>query len=260
VNVVKGRNFSKNMVSDSTTSILVNEEFVKQAGWKKPIGEVVDFFYNKKKYTVVGVVKDYHFLSLTEKTPPMLYSEQHDLSFGDVFVKIDDHNKAAALDHIQKAFKGLFPYVPYQYKYKDDQNAEQYDKEAKWKQIVTFGAVLTIFISCIGLFGLATLSAEKRKKEIGIRKVLGASVQGIVRKLSTDFAILVLISAAISIPFALWALRKWLQNYPYRIDLVAYAWIFVAAGIFVLLIALITVSYQAIKAAIANPVNSLRSE
>ncbi|MFI5159866.1 MAG: ABC transporter permease [Sphingobacteriales bacterium] len=260
VPMVKGRNFSKNMVSDSTTAVLVNEEFVKQAGWKKPIGEPVDFFYSKKKYTVVGVVKDYHFLSLTEKTPPMLYTMQHDLPFGDVFIKIDDHNKAAVLNHIRKAFKGLFPYIPYQYKFKDAENAEQYDKEAKWKQIVTFGAILTIFISCIGLFGLATLSAEKRKKEIGIRKVLGASVQGIVRKLSTDFAILVLISAAIAIPLALWALRKWLQNYPYRIDLVAYAWIFVAAGIFVLLIALITVSYQAIKAAVANPVNSLRSE
>ena len=164
------------------------------------------------------------------------------------------------MNHIEKNFKALFPYIPYQYKFKDAQNAEQYDKEAKWKQIVTFGAVLTIFISCIGLFGLANLSAEKRKKEIGIRKVLGASVEGIVRKLSTDFTILVLISAAISIPFAVWAMRKWLDNYPYRIDLVAYAWVFLGAAVFVLLIALITVSFQAIKAAVANPVNSLRSE
>ncbi|MBS1527848.1 MAG: FtsX-like permease family protein, partial [Bacteroidetes bacterium] len=119
-------------------------------------------------------------------------------------------------------------------------------------------AVLTIFISCIGLFGLATLSAERRKKEIGIRKVLGASVQGIVRKLSKDFAVLVLISAVISAPAAWWAMHKWLQNYPYRINI--NAWIFLLAAVFVLLIALVTVSFQTIRAAVANPVNSLRSE
>jgi putative ABC transport system permease protein len=260
VSMVKGRNFSKDMVSDSSNTVLVNEEFVRQAGWKKPIGQVVDFFYNKKKYNVVGIVKDYHFLSLTEKMSPILYTMQHDLPWGNVFVRISENNKADALNKIQKEFRSLFPFIPYQYKFKDTEVAEQYDKEAKWKQIVTFGAGLTIFISCIGLFGLATLSAERRRKEIGIRKVLGASVQGIVRKLSTDFAILVLISAAISVPFAIWIMHKWLDNYPYRIDLIAYAWIFGAAAVFVLLIALVTVSFQTIKAAIANPVNSLRSE
>jgi putative ABC transport system permease protein len=260
VPIVKGRNFSKTMVADSANSVLVNEEFVKQAGWKNPIGQVVDFFYNKKKYTVVGVVKDYHFLSLTEKMSPILFSMRSDYPWGNIFVKIGDKNKSESLNRIQKEFKSEFPFIPYQYKFKDAEIAEQYDKEAKWKQIITFGASLTIFISCIGLFGLATLSAEKRKKEIGIRKVLGASVEGIVRKLSTDFAILVLISAAISIPFAVWAMHKWLDNYPYRIDLVAYAWIFLGAAVFVLLIALITISFQAIKAAIANPVTSLRSE
>ncbi len=260
VPIVKGRNFSKDMISDSANSVLVNEAFVKQAGWKNPIGQVVDFFYNKKKYNVVGIVKDYHFLSLTEKTPPMLFSMKPDYSWGNIFVKISDKNKSESLNRIQKEFKADFPFIPYQYKFKDAEVAEQYDKEAKWKQIVTFGAGLTIFISCIGLFGLATLSAERRRKEIGIRKVLGASVQGIVRKLSTDFAILVLISAAIAVPFAIWIMRKWLDNYPYRINLITYAWIFGAAAVFVLLIALVTVSFQTIKVAIANPVNSLRSE
>ncbi|HEX3385987.1 MAG TPA: ABC transporter permease [Mucilaginibacter sp.] len=258
VSMAKGRNFSKDMVSDSTNSVLVNEEFVKQAGWKKPIGEVVDFFYAKKKYNVVGVVKNYNFLPLTEKLSPMLYTMQHNLPWGDIFVKIDDKNKATALNKIQKEFKALFPFIPYQYKFREAEVAEQYDKEAKWKQIVSFGAVLTIFISCIGLFGLATLSAERRKKEIGIRKVLGASIEGIVRKLSTDFAILVLISAVISAPAAWWAMHKWLENYPYKIGI--NAWIFLGAAVFVLLIALVTVSFQTIKAAVANPVNSLRSE
>jgi len=258
VPMVKGRNFSKAMVSDSANAVLVNEEFVKQAGWKKPIGEIVDFFYSKKKYTVVGVVKDYHFLSLTEKMSPILFTMNPDIQWGNIFVKISDKNKSESLNRIQREFKALFPFIPYQYKFKDAEVAEQYDKEAKWKQIVTFGAVLTIFISCIGLFGLATLSAERRRKEIGIRKVLGASVEGIVRKLSTDFAKLVVIAAVIAVPAAWWAMHKWLENYPYRIDIDA--WIFILAGATVLFVALATVSYQAIKAAIANPVNSLRTE
>ncbi len=231
---------------------------MKQAGWKNPIGQVVDFFYNKKKYTVVGIVKDYHFLSLTEKTPPQLYSMNPQYPYGNVFIKIKDSNKAATLNHIEKLFKSLFPYKPYQYSFKDAQNAEQYDKESKWKQIVTFGALLTIFISCIGLFGLATLSSERRKKEIGIRKVLGASVEGIVRKLSADFLKLVVISAVIAAPAAWWAMHKWLENYPYRIGI--NVWIFLFAAVLVLFIALATVGFQAIKAAITNPVNSLRSE
>ena len=258
VPMTKGRNFSKAMVSDSANAVLVNEEFVRRAGWKKPIGETVDFFYNKKKYTVVGVVKDYHFLSLTEKMAPMLYTMKSDYPWGNIFVKISDRNKSESLSRIQKEFKSEFPFIPYQYKFKDAEVAEQYDKEAKWKQIVTFGAVLTIFISCIGLFGLATLSAERRRKEIGIRKVLGASVEGIVRKLSTDFAKLVVVAAVIAVPAAWWAMHKWLENYPYRIDI--NAWIFILAGATVLFVALATVSYQAIKAAIANPVNSLRTE
>ena len=258
VSMVKGRNFSKAMISDSANSVLVNEAFVKQAGWKNPLGQVVDFFYNKKKYSVIGIVKDYHFLSLTEKMSPILYSMKPDYPWGNIFVKISDKNKSESLNRIQKEFKAIFPSIPYQYKFKDAEVAEQYDKEAKWKQIVTFGAVLTIFISCIGLFGLATLSAERRKKEIGIRKVLGASVEGIVRKLSADFLILVLLSAVIAAPAAWWAMNKWLQNYPYRIEI--NTWIFLFAAAFVAIIALATVSYQAIKAAIANPVNSLRSE
>ncbi|MDB5024706.1 MAG: FtsX-like permease family protein [Mucilaginibacter sp.] len=258
VPVVKGRNFSKDMVSDSARSVLVNESFVKQAGWKNPVGQVVDFFYNKKKYTVIGIVKDYHFLSLTEKTPPQLYSMNPQYPYGNIFIKIKDSNKAETLNHIEKTFKSLFPYKPYQYTFKDAQNAQQYDKESKWKQIVTFGALLTIFISCIGLFGLATLSSERRKKEIGIRKVLGASVEGIVRKLSADFLKLVVLSAVIAAPAAWWAMHKWLENYPYRIGI--NVWIFLFAAVLVLFIALATVSFQAIKAAISNPVNSLRSE
>jgi len=256
--MVKGRNFSKEMISDSSTSVLVNEAFVKQAGWKNPIGEVVDFFYNHKKYNVVGVVKDYNFRPLTEKIGPQLFSMKPSFPFGNIFIKITDQNKASSLDDIAKTFKQFFPFKPYQYVFKDAENAEQYEKEAKWKQIVTFSAILTIFISCIGLFGLATLSTERRRKEIGIRKVLGASVEGIVRKLSSDFLKLVALSAVIASPAAWWAMHKWLENYPYRI--VVNSWIFLFAAATIILVALLTVCFHSIKAAIANPVNSLRSE
>jgi putative ABC transport system permease protein len=147
---------------------------------------------------------------------------------------------------------------PYAYVFKNDENRKQYADVEKWKQIILFGAILTIFISCIGLFGLSVLSAKKRTKEIGIRKVLGASVQQIITTLSTDFIRLVAIALVIATPLVYIAANKWLQNYPYRIAMSW--WLFAAAGILVLLIALFTVSFQAIKAAIANPVKSLRTE
>lgn len=256
--LLKGRNFSRNMGADSGNSVLVSEQFVKEAGWNNPIGQTVDFFHDHKKYTVVGVVKDYHYLSLLEKPAPVLYSMNPDYPWGNIFVRINPQYKSEALERVQKEFKAEFPFIPYQYQFKADELAEQYDKEARWKQIVTFGAALTIFISCIGLFGLATLSAEHRKKEIGVRKVLGASVGGIVRKLSADFAFLIVISAAISTPIAWWAMQRWLEDYPYRIH--TNMWMFLLAAVFVLFIALATLSYQTIKAASANPVGSLRNE
>ncbi len=152
----------------------------------------------------------------------------------------------------------FYPISPYSYTFKIDDNLKQYAGVEKWKQIILFGALLTIFISCIGLFGLSVFSAEKRTKEIGIRKVLGASVRSVVTTLSADFLKLVLIAMAIAIPLAWMAANKWLENYPYRITL---SWTLFATGsILVILIALTTVSFQAIKAAVANPVNSLRSE
>jgi len=258
VPIVKGRNFSKDMISDSANSILVNETFAKQAGWKNPIGQVVDFFYMKKKYTVIGVFKDYHFLDLTQKISPEMLRMKPGDPYGNIFVKISGQNKQASLSYIEKTFRQLFPFRPYEYSFKDAEVAQQYDKEAKWKQIVTFSAALTIFISCIGLFGLATLSAERRKKEIGIRKVLGASVEGIVGKLSADFLKLVVISAVVASPAAWWAMNKWLENYPYRITV--NAWLFLFAAMLVLVVALFTVCFHSIKAAVANPVDSLRSE
>ena len=256
--VVKGRNFLKTMVTDSSNAIIVNETFANKAGWKNPIGQVVDFFYMHKKFTVIGVVKDYHLGDLSQKIPSELIRMKPDNDWGNLFVKINEQNKTASLDYVEGIFKRLFVFKPYEHSFKDAENADQYETEAKWKQIITISATLTIFISCIGLFGLATLSAERRKKEIGIRKVLGASVELIIRKLSVDFLKLVLLAAIIATPIAWWAMHGWLENYPYRITI--NSWIFLFAIGFVLLIAFLTVCYHAIKAAIANPVKSLRSE
>src|SRR4030095_2411938 len=139
-------------------------------------------------------------LALTEKIQPMLYTMNPRYSWRTVYLKLNPQNVSQTLRYIETTFKKLLPFQPYKYDFKDAQNSSQYETEAKWKQIITFGAILTIFISCIGLFGLATLSAQKRTKEIGIRKVLGASVAVIVGKLSGDFLKLVLIAAVVASP------------------------------------------------------------
>ena len=254
--IVKGRNFSKAFPSDSTHSILVNEAFVKEAGWKDPIGQQVDFWYNEgEKYTVVGVVQDYHYASLTQKIGIQLFTMKNRNEYGKTFVKIKPGQETTALRHIAAAYKKYFPLSPYEYTFMNEENRKSYESEAKWKQIILFSAILTIFISCIGLFGLSVLSAEKRTKEIGIRKVLGASVAGVVTILSTDFLKLVVISLVLAIPLAWMAGNKWLENYPYRITLSW--WMFAMAAFAVVSIALMTVSFYAVKAAVANPVKSL---
>ncbi len=255
--LVAGRNFSTAFPADSAQSIIVNESFVKAAHWKNPVGETINMLgSNNETYHVIGVVKDYHFASLTKKITPQLFSMNG--SYGSYYIKIKPNTATASLQWIQKTFRQFYPMSSYSYVFKNDENRKQYADVEKWKQIILFGALLTIFISCIGLFGLSVLSAEKRTKEIGIRKALGASVQQIVTTLSTDFIKLVVIALIIATPLVYIAANKWLQNYPYRIQV--NWWMFALSGILVMLIALITISFQSIKAAVANPVKSLRTE
>lgn len=256
--LVQGRNFSAAYRADSAQAILVNEAFVKKAGWKTPIGQSVIFnFHDYKTYQVIGVVKDYHYAPLNEEIGPQLFTMNNANEYGTFYIKIKPGTATTSLKYIQKQFKHFFPFTPYSYVFKEDAVLKSYEADARWKQIILFGAVLTIFISSIGLFGLSVLSAEKRTKEIGIRKVLGASVQSIVTALSGDFVKLVVIALLIAVPLAWIAAVKWLENYPYRITP---GWpLFTGAAGLVILIALCTISYQAIRAAVANPVNSLRT-
>ncbi|CAN5513596.1 hypothetical protein BH09BAC4_BH09BAC4_20050 [soil metagenome] len=256
--VLKGRNFSTNFPSDSTQSVLVNETFVKTAGWKNPIGQIVDFWLDSAKYNVIGVVKDYHYASLSQEIKPQLFTMKPRNNYGKAFIKIKPNTETASLQFIEETFKKLFPLTPYSYTFMDQENLKRYESEAKWKQMMLFGAILTIFISCIGLFGLATLSAERRTKEIGIRKVLGASVSGIVQLLSTDFLKLVSISFIFAFPAAWYAMQEWLKNYPYRVNISV--WVFLLTACIAISIAFLTVGWQSLRAAMIKPVKSLKTE
>ena len=217
--IIKGRNFSPDFPSDSTQSVLINEAFAREAGWKDPIGKTVDLFWRDRKLTVAGVVKDYHFRSLKEKIGPQLFSSEPEGNSSQVNIKISPDNIPRTLQFIETTYKKLVPFYPFSYEFKNETNLRAYESEEKWKQIISFAAVLTIFISCIGLLGLAMLSAEQRTKEIGIRKVLGASVSSIVQLISNNFLKLVLLANIIALPVAWWSVHKWLENFAYHIDI-----------------------------------------
>ena len=255
--LIAGRNFSTAFPADSTKSVIVNESFVKAANWKNPVGETLQILGSSNQtYQVIGVVKDYHFASLIKKITPQLFNMNG--SYGTYYIRIKPNTAASSLKWIQKTYQQFYPMNPYAYVFKNDENRKQYADVEKWKQIILFGAILTIFISCIGLFGLSVLSAEKRTKEIGIRKVLGASVQQIITTLSTDFIKLVIIALIIASPLVYIVANKWLQNYPYRITISW--WLFAIASLLVVVVAFATVITQAVRAAMANPVKSLRTE
>ena len=259
VPVLSGRNFSTAFPADSTNSVLVNEAFAAAAGWKDPVGKTVDFLNGQDvKLTIVGLVKDYHYASLKEKIGPQLFSVQPWLPFGRFMVRINPVNASRTINDIEKIFHRLVPNHPFNYVYQDQSNIKNYEAELRWKKIITLAAILTIFISCIGLFGLTTLAIQKRTKEIGVRKVLGASVMQVSALVSRNFIALVFIAFLFAIPAAWFAAGKWLENFAYRINMSW--WVFALAAVLTVVIALITVSFQSIRAAIANPVKALRSE
>jgi len=206
----------------------------------------------------VGVARDYHYESLKEKIKPQIFTMETALPLGKFLVRIKPTNIPLTVAAIEKVFHTIEPDHPFEYYFKDDLNNKSYEAESKWKQIITLGAILTIFISCTGLFGLAMLSAQKRAKEISIRKTLGASAGRIVQLVSADFLKLVFISFFIAVPIAGYAVNSWLQNFAYRVALSW--WMFALAGALSLIIALAAVSFHTIKAALSNPVNALRSE
>ncbi|QHV94494.1 ABC transporter permease [Spirosoma endbachense] len=259
IKLAQGRNFSTAYASDTLDNALVNESFVREAGWKNPIGQRV-FFPDRtnKAYRVVGVVRDYHFSSLHEAIRPQVFIGDADLGFGEVWVRIRPGNSARTLTMLDHMYHEIVPQHYYHYQFMDTILAQQYDLETRLRQIISWAAGLCLFISCLGLFGIATFSAERRTKEIGVRKVLGASTAEVATLLSRDLLWLLLPAILIAIPIAWLSLNNWLEMYPFHVNLSA--WLFVGAACFTVFIALATVSFQSVKAALMNPVKSLRTE
>jgi putative ABC transport system permease protein len=255
--LVEGRDFSKQLASD-TAALIVNQAFVDKFGWKGALNKpVFRFSYGLQEYHVVGVVKDFHFESLRDKISPLAFSYSPDN--GAISVRMRTSDLSGLMSKIESRWKELSPNQQFAYSFMDTDFDATYRTEQRVGTLFISFSTLAILIACLGLFGLAAYSAEQRTKEIGIRKVLGASVSGIVRMLSMDFIKLVLISILIASPLAWWFMNKWfLQDFAYRENI--QWWILAIAGAVAILIAFVTISFQSIKAALANPVKSLRSE
>ncbi len=254
-----GRNFSKEYGSDST-AVIVNETAAKQFGWgANAMGHTVSHTENdgkKETYTVIGIVKDFHFKSLHEIIAPLVMTMASDN--GTMIVKVKTTDIPGVLGTMKKKWDGFTTESPFSYSFLDDRFNNTYKEEQTVGSIMGIFAGLTIFVACLGLFGLATFTAEQRTKEIGIRKVLGANVTGLVSLLSKDFLKLVAIAFLIASPVAWYFMNKWLQDFAYRIDI---GWtVFAVAGLAVVVITVITVGYQSIKAALKNPVEAIKME
>jgi putative ABC transport system permease protein len=258
IEVVAGRDFSRAFKSDDSASYILNEAAVRSIGWKNNNDAIDETFeYGGHKGKVVGVVKDFHFESLHQKIVPMVMLVNKGWrSWLSINMAAGDFQKTIA--GIEKTWKTYMPNTPFSYQFLDDRFNKQYEAEQKQRSLFMIFAGISIFISCLGLFALAAFMAEQRRKEIGVRKVLGASVGSITTLLSKDFIKLVLISIVIASPIAWYAMNSWLTDFAYRINIEW--WIFPVAGLLAILIAVATVSYQAVSAALVNPVKSLKSE
>jgi putative ABC transport system permease protein len=256
--LVAGENFKYQTEEDSINYFIVNETAVKLMGntVDNVIGKQVTFY--GAKGSIIAVVKDFHFKPLSSGIEPFIFRYQPWSAYFNLFVKTIPGKTTEAINQIQKYYKKYDAETPLEFTFLNESINQLYKDDKRTASIILFFACLTIFVGCLGLFGLTVFAAEQRIKEIGIRKVLGASLISVVQLLSKDFLKLVLASVSIAIPVAWYVSRQWLQNYAYRIKLDW--WVFAFVGIMVICIALFTVSFQAIKAAIANPVKSLRTE
>ncbi len=257
LNVINGRNFSNNVASDSGQAYIINESLAKEIGWENAIDKKLACCGSSTPMgKVVGVVKDFHFSSLKTIIEPMLL--MYVPSFREISVKIAEGNIQRTLENIESVWEEIITDRPFEYSYLDEHFAKIYKTELQLSRVTNIAATLGIFIASLGILGLISIIIQQRVKEIGIRKVLGASVGNIVFLFSKGVLQLVFIALIIASPIAWWAMNNWLQDFAYRVNI--QWWVFVVAALIAILIALITISSQAIKAAIANPVKSLRTE
>ena len=251
-----GRDFYPTNPTDSTDALLVNEEAVREMGWKDAIGKSVQAW--AKKGHVIGVLKDFHTQSLHEPIRPILLDIKEGEYFGVIVVRTQPGKTREAIASMARVYKDINPKYPFSYQFVDQEYKKLYSSELIISQLSIVFAVVAILISCLGLLGLVMFSAEQRIKEFGVRKVLGASLSQLMALFATDFLKLVFIAFLVAAPLGWYAMSRWLQDFAYKIDLSW--WIFLVAGIGSLAIALFTLSYEAFKTAVANPVKNLRSE
>lgn len=250
----EGRDFSANFPSDSTKACIINESMAKVLGSKDLIDKKIELNEGK---VIVGIIKDYHFESLKNNIEPITLMI-NGFPYTHIFIKIADKNVDATLAAIETSYREIAPNSEYLGSFLDENRNEQYRAERRFTQMFIYAAILAIFLSCLGLFAIAVINITDRFKEIGIRKVLGSSIAGLIWELSKDFMMLVLISIFIAAPFAYYFMEQWLSDFAYRIDI--QWWFFALSGFTALVIAFCTISYHAIRAALMNPVKSLRSE
>lgn len=256
--IIEGRAFSTSFPSDSS-GVVINEKAAEFWGDENPVGKTVSEYDNQDRlvtHTIIGVVQNFHYESLRSRIQPLALFLGD--SRGAVSMRLKTDDMAGFISFMEKGWNEMAPGQPFDYSFLDERFDQMYRAEQRIGRIISTFTILAIFIACIGLFGLATFAAQQRTKEIGIRKVLGASLSGLVGLLTRDFLGLVLISLLIAIPVAWFGMNKWLQNFAYSTKLDW--WIFAAAGLSAIVIAFMTVSFQSLRAALANPVKSLRSE
>ena len=262
IKLAQGRNFIKGKADSAQSAIIINSTLANEMGWKNPMGMRVRTGVDKGVIlwsTIVGVIKDFNTYSLQHKIAPMkLILPQSVNDEDNLYVRLSGKNIPAALDYLKLVYSRFDPENKVDYNFLDQNFAKQYQTEQKQGNLLLIFTILAISIACLGLFGLVTFTAQQRVKEIGIRKVLGASISNIVNLLTKELVLLVVIATLIASPIAWYSMSKWLQSFAYRVDM--HWWVFIAAGAIAILIAFITVSARSIKAALANPVKSLRSE
>jgi putative ABC transport system permease protein len=258
--LLSGRNFASGITDDTVTSVIINEAMVKDFGWTNAtaIGQKLTGYMESKTPAVIGVVKNFNFRPLSEKVAPQMFHQFADYAPFKFFVRINPGNPAPAIAAMQKAWSRVEPVLPFNYSFLDESLNRFYKSEQRWSSIAGWAGGISIFLACLGLFGLTALAAINRTKEIGIRKVLGASVISIVGLLSKDFVKLIVVALLLAAPVAGYIMQKWLEGFAYRINI---GWIvFAATGVFAITIAMLTIGVQALKAGRANPVKSLRTE
>jgi putative ABC transport system permease protein len=258
--LLAGRNFNPEMTTDTVSSIIINEAMMKDFGWtlNNAVGQQLKGYTETVTPVVIGVVKDFNFRPLNKEVSPQMFHQFSSYKPYKFFVRLRPGDPSSSVASLQDTWKHIVPGYPMKYYFLDEKLDEFYKAEDRWSKIIGWAGGISIFLACLGLLGLTMLTVANRTKEIGIRKVLGATVTNITTLLSKDFIKLVFISLLIASPLAWYFMSKWLEGFAYRINISA--WIFIGVAIMAVLIALTTISFQAIKAAAANPVKSLRTE